>query len=172
MLGGGFSVETAVGYTNARFTVTSKNNLAIAGDAIAGEAAIDYAPGTNPPWSIAIGPQYDFTLAGLKSFARLDWEYAARNPWLSPVQDPNSAQYNGGSSYSLPATSFFSLRSGVNVGSWQLSAFVDNLFDSHPVLNYALGVNDYNNPAGPPTPQQNDFTFRPRTIGITAMYRD
>jgi len=171
VVGGGFSVEAAVGYTNARFSATSKNNLAVTGDAIAGEAAIDYAPGTNPPWNIAIGPQYDFTLAGLKAFARLDWEYASRNPWLSPVQDPNSAQYNGGFSYTLPATSFFSLRSGVNVGSWQLSAFVDNLFDKHPTINYALGQADYNNPAGPPSEQQNAWTFRPRTIGITATLR-
>src|SRR5216684_5733744 len=170
-LGAGFSVQAAVGYTNARFTATSKNNLAIAGDAIAGEAAIDYAPGTNPPWNIAIGPQYDFTLAGLKAFARVDFEYASRNPWLSPVQDPNSAQYNSGFSYTLPATSFFSLRSGVNVGSWQVSAFVDNLFDKHPTINYALGQSDGNNPAGPPSEQQNAWTFRPRTIGITATLR-
>ncbi len=151
--------------------MTSKNNLAIAGDAVAGEAAIDYAPGTNPPWNIAIGPQYDFTLAGLKAFARVDFEYASRNPWLSPVQDPNSAQYNSGFSYTLPATSFFSLRSGVNLGSWQLSAFVDNLFDKHPTINYALGQSDGNNPAGPPSEQQNAWTFRPRTIGITATLR-
>ena len=45
---------------------------------------------------------------------------------------------------------------------WQLAAFSDNLFDSHTVTNYALGQTD-----GNCTPQQNDYTFRPRTIGIT-----
>ena len=102
---------------------------------------------------------------------RADWEYSSRNPWLASVQDPrNATQYNR-YVYTLPSTSFASVRAGIKLRSWLVSAFVDNLFDSHPVLNYALGINDYNNPAGPPTPQQNDFTFRPRTIGITATDR-
>ncbi len=53
-------------------------------------------------------------------------------------------------------------------GSWQISAFCDNLFDAHPVINYAQAQADSFNPAGPPTPQQNNYTFRPRTFGITA----
>jgi outer membrane receptor protein involved in Fe transport len=176
-LGGGFSVETSVGYTDARFTTTSikapgADALAVRGDAIPGEAAINYAPGTNPPWNIAIGPQYDFMLAGHKAFARVDWEYTARNPWLSPVQDPAAAaQYNYGFSYTLPATSFTSVRAGMTLGDFQLAAFCDNLFDSHTTINYAFAQADSSNPAGPPTPQQNAWTFRPRTIGLTMTYR-
>jgi hypothetical protein len=52
-----------------------------------------------------------------------------------------------------------------------VAAFVDNLFDSHTVINYALTQLDGNNPNPPPSPQQNDFTFRPRTIGITLTLR-
>jgi hypothetical protein len=63
------------------------------------------------------------------------------------------------------------VRAGVKFGDWQVAAFVDNLADSHTVLNYALVQNDYNNPNGPPQPQENDFTYRPRTFGITATYR-
>ncbi len=170
-LGGGFTVEASVGYTNARFTQDSKGALAIAGDGVPGEAAINYAPGLTPPWSVAVGPQYNFKLAGRDAFMRLDWEYTSRNPWLSPVQDPNSSQYNDGFSYTLPATSFFSLRSGVTLGSWQVAAFCDNLLDSHTTINYAQAQADYNNPAGPPSPQENAWTFRPRTIGITATFR-
>ncbi len=65
-LDGGFSLEASVGYTSARFTKTSKGNLAMAGDAISGEAAINYAPGTNPPWTVAIGPQYSFKAIGTR----------------------------------------------------------------------------------------------------------
>jgi iron complex outermembrane recepter protein len=173
-IGGGLAFETSVGYTSARFTKTSTSNLAVAGDAISGEAAINYSPGTNPPWSIALGPQYDFRGFGHDAFVRLDWEYTSRNPWLAPVQDPNSSQYNP-NSYTLPATSFTSLRAGVKLGDWQVSAFCDNLFDSHTLLNYAQGQPDYYNPAynplAPNSVQQNDFTFRPRTIGITAVFR-
>ncbi len=170
-MGAGFSLEASVGYTNARFTEDSKAALALTGDAIPGEAAINYAPGTNPPWSVALGPQYAFNVAGHPAFVRLDWEYTSRNPWLSPVQDPNSSQYNLGYSYTLPSTSFTSLRAGVTLGSFQVSGFVDNLFDSHTTINYAFTQLDGNNPNPPPTPQENDFTFRPRTIGVTVTYR-
>ena len=67
----------------------------------------------------------------------------------------------------MPST----LAMGVKLGGWQVSMFVDNLFDSHTVLNYALVQNDSFNPAGPVRPQENDFAFRPRTIGITATFK-
>ncbi len=169
-IGGGFSIEASVGYTSARFTQTSAGNRAVNGDAISGEAAINSSPGTNPPWTIAIGPQYDFTLMEHDVFVRADWEYASRNPWLAPVQDPRSSQYDP-YSYTLPATSFTSMRAGVKLGDWQVSAFCDNLFNSQTLVNYAQGQIDSFNPAGPPTPQQNNFTFRPRTVGITATFK-
>jgi len=165
----GLTMEASVGYTNARFTKTSAHDLAIAGDAISGEAAINYAPGTNPPWTIALGPQYDFRVADHDAFVRMDWEYTSRNPWLAAVQDPNSAQYNS-FSYALPATSFFSLRSGVKVGVMNISAFCDNLFDSHTLINYAQVQPDAFNP-GAQTVQQNNYTFRPRTVGVTATFK-
>jgi iron complex outermembrane receptor protein len=164
----GLTIEASVGYTSARYSKSSP--IVNAGDAISGEAAINYSPGTNPPWNVAVGPQYSFPIAGKEAFVRVDWEYASRNPWLAAVQDPNSPQFNQ-YSYTLPATSFTSVRGGVKLGDWQVSAFVDNLFDSHAVLNYALVQNDYNNPNGPPPPQENDFTYRPRTFGITATMR-
>jgi outer membrane receptor protein involved in Fe transport len=174
VIGGGLSLEASVGYTNARFTKTSISDLAVAGDAISGEAAINYAPGTNPPWNIAVGPQYGFKLVDHDAFVRLDWEYASRNPWLAAVQDPRSSQYNS-NSFTLPSTSFFSLRAGVKLGGFQVSAFCDNLLDSHTLINYAQVQPDtYNpsyNPNLPNSVQQNDFTFRPRTIGVTVTYR-
>ncbi len=170
-VGAGFSLDFSAGYTDARFTADSLGGLALRGDAIAGNAAINYAPGTSPPWSIAAGPQYAFKLFEHDAFVRLDWEYTSRNPWLAPVQDPRSAQYEYGFSYTLPATSFTSARAGMKFGGWDISAFCDNLFDAHPVVNYAQTQADGFNPAGPPTPQENDFTFRPRTFGITAIFK-
>ena len=166
---GGLSLDAAIGYTNARYTST--NSVSLAGDAIAGQAAINYAPGANPPWNISLGPQYSFPIAGRDAFVRLDWEYASRTPWLSSLQDSrNVTQYNP-FTWTLPATSFFSMRAGVKLKGWQVSAFVDNLLDAHPVTNYAQGIPDANNPNGSPRPEENDFTFRPRTIGITATFR-
>ena len=96
---------------------------------------------------------------------RADWEYESRNPWLSTLQNPNdTAQFNP-FTYTLPSTSFTSLRAGVNIGEWQIAAFIDNLLDSHSVTNYALGQ-----PALAPTVQENDYPYRPRTFGITATW--
>jgi iron complex outermembrane receptor protein len=174
ILGGGFSVEASAGYTSARFTKTSKGNLAIAGDAISGEAAINYAPGTNPPWTAAIGPQYSFKAGGHDAFVRYDWEFTGRNPWLAPVQDPNSVQYNP-NSYTLSSTAFSSLRAGVTIDRWLIAAFCDNLFDARTTTNYAEVQVDAFNPnidqMQRSSVQHNNFTFRPRTIGITLTYR-
>jgi outer membrane receptor protein involved in Fe transport len=181
---GGLHLDLAVGYTNARFTQNSYPagnpslpRLVSAGDAISGEAAIDYAPGTNPPWTVAVGPEYRFKLAQHDAFVRVDFEYQSRNPWLAAVQDPQSSQFIP-ATYTLPATRFTSMRGGVTLGDWVVTPFIDNLFNSHTVTNYALGQVDPYNPACRPTPagagcpsqQQNVYTFRPRTVGVTATW--
>ena len=170
---GSVDIDLATGYTSARYTKNDPSGcqqsasappcLASSGDAISGQAAINYSPGVNSPFTTALGVQYNFRLTKYDSYVRADWEYEARNHWLAAVQDPNNnAQYNYGYSYTLPSTSFTSMRAGVNFGEWQLAAFCDNLFDTHTVNNYALGQTD-----GTVTPQQNAYTFRPRTVGLT-----
>jgi iron complex outermembrane receptor protein len=174
---GALHLDLAVGYTNARFVQNSNAGgnpnaprLVSSGDAISGEAAIDYAPGTSPPWTVAVGPEYRFHLAQREAFVRADFEYQSRNPWLAAVQDPQSSQFIPGT-YTLPATHFASMRGGITLGDWQIAAFIDNLFNSHVVTNYALGQVDPYNPAGSPSQQQNVYTFRPRTLGITGTWR-
>jgi outer membrane receptor protein involved in Fe transport len=169
-------MELAVGYTDARFTRnaypagnSTLPRLVSTGDAISGQAAIDYAPGTNPPWTVAFGPEYRFKLGEHDAFLRFDFEYESRNPWLAAVQDPQSSQYIPGS-YTLPATYFTSLRGGITLGDWLITPFIDNLFDTHTVTNFALGQTDPYNPAGSPSQQQNQYTFRPRTFGITVTW--
>ena len=170
--------DLATGYTSARFTHDDPAGcqqganaaipcLASAGDAISGQAAINFAPGANAPFTMALGAQYNFQLASHDAYIRGDWEYEARNHWLAAVQDPhNLAEYNFGFSYTLPSTSFFQARAGMNFGIWQIAAFCDNLFDSRTVTNYALGQTD-----GSVAPQQNAYTFRPRTAGLTFTLR-
>jgi outer membrane receptor protein involved in Fe transport len=174
---GPVNVDFATGYTSARYTKDAPLGCGLAplfvpckssdGDAISGQAAIDYAPGLNSPFTAALGLEYGFKLGERDAFVRADWEYESRNPWSSTLQNPNdTAQYNP-FTYTLGATSFTSLRAGVNLSDgWQVAAFVDNLFDSHTVTNYALGQ-----PGATPTVQENDYTYRPRTIGVTATWR-
>ena len=173
---GPVNIDLATGYTSARYTHDSPPGCQTAplfvpckssdGDAISGQAAIDYAPGLNSPFTVALGIEYGFTLGQHSAFVRADWEYESRNPWPSTLQNSNdTAQYNP-FTYTLQPTSFTSLRAGVNVGDWQIAAFIDNLFDSHTVTNYALGQ-----PGGAATVQENDYTYRPRTFGITATWK-
>ena len=171
---GPVGLEAAIGYTDARYIKTSKNDLAIDGDAISGQAAINGAPGTNPPWNVTLGAQYNFTLADRKSFARIDYEFESRNPWLSALQDPRSAQYTPFPtqlSFTTPSTSFVSLRAGTSFGGLEGSFFIDNLFDSHTLTNYERTFTDGSGNYPPPAPQYNYYTFRPRTFGITVTYR-
>jgi iron complex outermembrane recepter protein len=175
---GPVDIDLATGYTSVRFTKddpagceqganASVPCLASRGDAISGQAAINYSPGTNAPFTTSLGAQYNFQLASHDAYIRGDWEYEARNHWLAAVQDPhNDATYNYGFSYTLPSTSFFQARAGMNFGTWQLAAFCDNLFDTRTITNYALGQTD-----GTTTPQQNAYTFRPRTAGLTFTLR-
>jgi len=177
MVFGRVHVDLAFGYTSARFTRDSPEGcqsaatpdvpcLVTNGDAITGQEGINYSPGAAPPWTVALGVEYAFQLGRRDAFVRADWEYQSRNPWLANMQDPNNnATYNYGYSYTLPATSFASLRGGVMFGEMQLALFCDNLFDSHTVNNYALGQTD-----GTYSPQQNAYTFRPRTFGLTLTW--
>jgi hypothetical protein len=178
-LGRGFTADVAFGYTSARYsqsTLPPKPLLVQAGDAISGEAAIDGGPGTNPPWTLSAGGQYSFKLAQHDAFVRMDWEYTARNNWLAGVQDPATVQYSP-ETYTLSSTSFASARAGVSFGTWQFALFCDNLFDSRTTINYQLSQADANSPAYAANPlasesvQQNAYTWRPRTIGITATLR-
>jgi iron complex outermembrane recepter protein len=180
MIFGPVHVDLAAGYTSARYTKNSPVGCqepplnvpckATDGDAISGQAAIDYAPGVNAPFTTALGVEYEFQIGQRPAFIRADWEYQARNPWPSTLQDPNNTAQYYPYTYTLGSTSFTSLRAGVNFGDWLVSAFCDNLFDSHTVINYALGQEDPYNPAGSPSVQQNQYTFRPRTIGLTATW--
>jgi iron complex outermembrane receptor protein len=176
---GNWHFDLAAGYTSARFTKNSPADCiayAVApagipckasnGDAISGQAAIDYAPGVNPPVMVAVGAEYSFTLSQHNAFVRADWQYQSRNPWQSSLQDPRNAAVYNPFTYTLSATSITSARAGIYLGDWQIAFFVDNLFDSHTVTNYALGQ-----PAGAPTVQENDYTYRPRTFGLNATWR-
>jgi outer membrane receptor protein involved in Fe transport len=168
---GSLQLNLATGYTNARYTRNSPHaGLASAGDAISGQAAINYAPGLSPPWTVSAGAQYNFDVFSRTAFARADWEYQSRNPWPSALQDPQSSQYYP-YTYALPSTTYTSLRAGMSFGDWLVSAYVENLLNSHTVVNYQLSAADYFFPGNPPSVQENDYTFRPRTIGVTATLR-
>jgi hypothetical protein len=177
MVFGPLALDLATGYTSARYTKNSPANcvpgpngfppcLAVSGDAISGQEGINYAPGTTPPWTVAVGAQYNFRLAAREAFVRADWEYERKSSWLAAVEDPQAGgQYFYGYSYPYPANIFTSMRAGVNFGAVQLTAFCDNLLNSHTTTNYIYGQTDSTY-----TPQQNVNTFHPRTFGLNLVW--
>jgi len=192
---GHFKFDIATGYTDARYTAGSYGPceanatlcgdpagtqflpLSAKGDAISGEAAIEYSPGLNPPWTASLGSEFDFKLNDHPSFVRLDMEFEARNNWLSVLQDPRTSQFNPyessttvSNTFTLPSTFFTTLRAGMTIDRWEVSAFIDNLLDTHTMTNYQLSQPDsYAN--SPPADQVNAYTFRPRTFGLTATFK-
>jgi hypothetical protein len=178
---GPMKFELATGYTEARYTRDSTLRspdcpsgsgipclpLARAGDAISGQASINLNPGSNAPWTGSLGAEYEFTAGDHPAYVRFDYQFQSRNNWLSNLQDPGTSQYNP-DSYAVAANDYAQLRGGVTLRSWNVAAFIDNLFDSHTVTNYMKGQADSFNPAGPPHEQENQYTFRPRTFGLTA----
>ena len=168
------TMELAAGYTDARYTQDSRfssdltlSPIVAKGDAISGQGGQPSAPFTG-----SFGLEYKFNAFGKESYVRFDYEHAGAPKWLSASQDSNSGQYNA-ANYPLPATNFMTLRGGVTLGEWQVAAFVDNLADTHAVTNY-----DFTIVPGDPTvladalnTSQRNYTFRPRTFGLTFTYR-
>jgi iron complex outermembrane recepter protein len=167
-----FTAEIATGYTSARYTQDSKFSpgelkpIVSAGDAIVGQSG--EPPGQpGAPFTFTLGLEYKFNLFDLPSFVRVDDEYASRNKWPSAAQDPGTLQNSLGF-YPLSSTNLASARAGMTFGNWQAAAFVDNLTDTHTVSNYNFSIYPGNNI----TRLERQYTFRPRTIGLTITYRN
>jgi len=193
------SIDATFGYTDARYTksafptgaITSGPNaplpLVLSGDAIAGPngIAVGYSI---PPWSATLGAEYKFGLLNHEAFVRMDYEYEAADKWLHSSLEGSPAHVlpNGTLVPEAPRTStydptaipqarqsFASLRTGVNIADWTVSFFVDNLFDSHTIINYNHQTNDYDQNTGLllASPAFRYITYRPRTFGLTATMR-
>ena len=172
-----FSIESTFGFTDARYTTSTYIGpvhtglpVVAAGDAIAGPNGI----GTGysiPPYSITLGPEYKFKAFAHESYVRADWEYEAGDKWLHASQDPNTSSYDPSSMPDF-RQSFVSMRAGTQLGGFGVSLFVDNLTDSHTILNYNHQTNSYyGSGALMASPAYRYISYRPRTFGITVVFR-
>jgi outer membrane receptor protein involved in Fe transport len=150
-----FDVDFSLGYTDSRYTSTS-----IAAGII-GAVKGDKLPGS--PWTFSLGAQYSAQLLARDSYIRVDYEFSSRETGLTPERDVNTTLFDPGL-VPEPETNDLTLRAGMTFGDTDVSVFADNLLNAHPQL-------DLNH--------QDEFTklfeastLRPRTIGITATYRN
>ena len=116
------------------------------------------------PWTLAVNAQYDFNAWGHNSYVRADDQFASRQSNPTPSEDPGNETYAAGL-VQLPQTNLLSLRLGTRFSNGiDLSLFVKNVFDSHPILNRDQTGSNIDT-------IYVDRTFRPRTIGITITSR-
>ena len=180
------SLELAAGYTDARYTedfrfaqpctpttpasaLCAQNPLPLVrdGDSIVGNSSETGGGQPPAPWTASLGAEYRFSVAEHESFVRMDAEFEGRAKWLTANQDPNSSQFDD-ANFTLAGTHFFSARAGTSFDKLQVSAFVDNLTDSHALTDYNTTIN----PLVPGISRlQRFYAFRPRTFGITLIYR-
>jgi len=116
------------------------------------------------PWTVAMNVQYDFVAWGRSGYARADDQFASRQTAPTSAEDPGNETYDPGL-LKMPQTNLLSLRLGTRFSNGvDLSIFVKNVFDSHPILSRdQTGSNQ--------DLIYVDRTFRPRTIGITLTSR-
>jgi hypothetical protein len=100
----------------------------------------------------------------------MDFEYQGRNHWLSPRQDAGTAQFSS-YNYTLSATKFMSARGGMTFGGWSVEPFIDNLLNTHTVVNYDFTIDPNLDATTNFSALQRQYTFRPRTYGVTATFR-
>ena len=150
----GLAIDASLGYTQARYTIATAFGDAIVvarGDAIEG-----------PPWTAAVGAQYDLAVDGRSIYLRGDYEYESRLHRPTAQLDPVTQPYDP-ALIAPSARSFVSLRAGTVIGPANVSLFVDNLLDSTPRL-----TRTHSDLA---TLLFTRTTVRPRTVGLTLTYR-
>ena len=166
------TLELAAGYTSARYTQDSRLSpteatpVVASGDAIVGQSSETGAGQPTAPVTVSLGLEYRFNLLQHESFVRIDSEYQGRAKWPSAGQDPNTLQYDP-ANYVLPGTTFTSLRAGMQFGPWSIAAFCDNLTNTRAITDFNWTIN----PGDGNSRLEREYAFRPRTIGITAIFR-
>lgn len=177
------TLEVAAGYTSARYVQDSRLSppcppgvppngscsltpVVANGDAIISQTSETGGGQPTPPVTVAAGLEYRFNLLTHDSFVRVDYEYLGRAKWASPGQDPNTLQFDA-ANYVLPGTALASLRAGMQFGPWSVAAFCDNLTNTHALTDFNWTIN----PGDGSSRLQREYTFRPRTIGVTVIFR-
>lgn len=153
--------DAKINYTNAYYAdsvFSGQQPTVLAGD------KVGFLPEVIAPWNLDFALQYQFPLAnGDVIHFRAEDQYKSHNPGPFENGIPNGLNYVP-RLRSDPATNLANLRAGVTVGNVDLAVFVDNVFNSQPLIGslsyFAVS-----------TPYRLAYsTLRPRTIGVAVNY--
>lgn len=111
-----------------------------------------------PPFTATVWGQYDFRVLGDRdAFYRVDYTFHSH----SPSVDPRTFSYDPGIQ-AAKANGYLSMRAGVILGGWEVSAFINNVTNAEMPLSTAHDV------AG--SPVYYESSYRPTTIGTSVSY--
>lgn len=167
------TLNLAAAYTDARLTKTS-----CAGTAVYEAAGCVGSNGTTAPiatsgdallgapWSFTSSAQYDFPKwQGGTPYLRFDYQHDTAQRSLLPNQDSRNALFDT-TIPGLPVVNNLSARAGLRYNGMDLSLYANNLTNSQPLMFESRDIAD----------SMTDLLYfgrgvRPRTYGLTAIYR-
>lgn len=158
LLSSNLKLSLALAYTDPRYAGALTENGAVI--TRRGEA-VGTLPQVIAPWNITASVDYSVALAhGVSGKLRIEDIFHSRNPGPFHEDDPTSVNYNLGIRPD-PSTNLVNLRASLNWASYDAALFVNNLFDSQPMLlRFSIAV-----------PEFITTTFRPRTVGMSVSWR-
>ncbi|WP_129778360.1 TonB-dependent receptor [Peristeroidobacter soli] len=153
-------VDLSLGYMNSEYTARVMSSAGPGASILINDG--NSLPNV-VPFKAALGVTYNFFALGKDSYFRAAYEYGSRRSDKQPTQDRTTTQYLANPPFPyLPETHMVRLRSGMDFGSYDVSIFIDNLLDSAPLTSRTSST-------------QSDYyqvtTWRPRTLGVTFVYR-
>jgi len=164
------TLNLAVGYTNAKYTEQVVGPTPVAG---ATQAILTNKGDPLPvaPWQYNVGAQYDFRVAEHASYIRFDYQYASK---YYRTTGPGTVSY-APDVRQADATHFATARVGTTFDGVEISAFMNNVFDSKDILSLTGGRGTCRNTACTSyainEPQYIASSYPPRTIGLTGSTR-
>ena len=169
-------LNQSAAYMKAKYTrTTCATGLAFDGVQCAAAGVVPAAPIVSngdallgAPWTLLASAEYDFATGGPHSpYLRVDYQLATAQRAPVPYQDARNG-LNDTSLPGLPLARNLSLRAGLRWNGFDVSVFVNNLTDQHPIL---FESRDFPPNAG--LPNDNLYfahTIRPLTIGATTTF--
>jgi outer membrane receptor protein involved in Fe transport len=149
----------AIGYVDAKFTKTVIKNLS--GDDVIFARKGDSLEGS--PWQLAGNVDYTIPAGNHEYYLHGDARHASHNDGrFASFDDPMASGYDPELRFD-PAITEVNLRAGVRLQGIDASLFVNNLFDSAPLLSKSRDTDT--------SPLFYYRTIRPRTFGLTVGYR-
>jgi outer membrane receptor protein involved in Fe transport len=146
------TLGASLGYTDATLDKTLRGTgtiiLGLKGDPVT----------SGPKWTAALSGNYEFEIAGRTAFIRTDYQYQGKGQLRTPTVFGVDAQAR--EAEVIHALSF---RAGVDLGSVNVSAYVNNALDQAPRLSRVRDL--------PSTTLFYETSVRPRTFGLTLTYQ-